>query len=102
MNFYLISDNTDTQTGMRLAGIDGVVVRERQEALSALDAAAADPNTAIVLMTGKAIELCREKVYDLKLGAPKPLIVEIPDRHGSANITETIKRYVGEAIGIKL
>ncbi len=26
MKFYLISDNIDTQMGMRLAGIDGVVV----------------------------------------------------------------------------
>ena len=29
MKMYLISDNIDTQTGMRLAGVDGVVVHER-------------------------------------------------------------------------
>ena len=28
MKMYLISDNIDTQTGMRLAGVDGVVVHE--------------------------------------------------------------------------
>lgn len=102
MNFYLISDNADTHDGMRLAGIDGVVVHEEEDALRALNAAVADSSIAIILMTGKAIELCRQRVYELKLGAPKPLIVEIPDRHGSVNISETIKRYVGEAIGIKL
>jgi len=101
MTFYLISDNADTLMGMRLAGIDGTVVHEKQEASDALDEAAS-PDVAIVLMTGKAIELCREKVYDMKLNTPKPLIVEIPDRHGTANITDTIKKYVGEAIGIKL
>ena len=31
MKMYLISDNVDTQTGMRLAGIEGVVVHEREE-----------------------------------------------------------------------
>ena len=31
MRFYLISDNVDTQVGMRLAGIEGVVVHERVE-----------------------------------------------------------------------
>jgi len=102
MNFYLISDNADTHAGMRLAGIDGVVVHEEDEALTALNAAVANPSIAVILMTAKAIELCRQKVYELKLGAPKSLIVEIPDRHGSVNISETIKRYVGEAIGIKL
>ena len=31
MQFYLISDNIDTQMGMRLAGIKGVVVHEEDE-----------------------------------------------------------------------
>ena len=31
MKMYLISDNVDTLTGMRLAGVDGVVVHERDE-----------------------------------------------------------------------
>ncbi len=31
MRFYLISDNVDTQVGMRLAGIEGVVVHEADE-----------------------------------------------------------------------
>ena len=29
MRMYLISDNTDTLTGMRLAGVDGVIVKEK-------------------------------------------------------------------------
>ena len=31
MKAYLISDNVDTQVGMRLAGIKGIVVHERDE-----------------------------------------------------------------------
>ena len=31
MKMYLISDNIDTLTGMRLAGVEGVVVHEMQE-----------------------------------------------------------------------
>ena len=31
MKMYLISDNIDTWTGMRLAGVDGAVVHERDE-----------------------------------------------------------------------
>lgn len=37
MRMFLISDNVDTLTGMRLAGIDGVVVHEKQEIKQALD-----------------------------------------------------------------
>lgn len=28
---YLISDNTDTLTGMRLAGVEGILVRSRDQ-----------------------------------------------------------------------
>ena len=31
MKMYLISDNADTYTGMRLAGVEGVIVHERNE-----------------------------------------------------------------------
>ena len=31
MKMFLISDNIDTYTGLRLAGVEGVVVHEREE-----------------------------------------------------------------------
>ena len=31
MKYYLLSDNVDTQIGMRLAGVEGVVVHEKEE-----------------------------------------------------------------------
>ena len=36
MKMYLISDNVDTYTGMRLAGVDGSVIHEREELRTAL------------------------------------------------------------------
>ena len=102
MKFYLISDNIDTQMGMRLAGIEGEVAHTAEEVSSAMDRAFSDDEVAVVLMTEKLVELCRERVYDLKLNCRRPLIVEIPDRHGTSNVTDTISRYVSEAIGIKL
>ena len=37
MKMYLISDNIDTWTGMRLAGVEGAVVHEREELKRELD-----------------------------------------------------------------
>ena len=102
MKFYLLSDNIDTQMGMRLAGIEGVVVHERHEVLQELERVMHMEDVAIVLMTTKLIETCPEVISELKLKQKNPLIVEIPDRHGSAKIGETIDRYVSEAIGVKL
>ena len=50
MRFYLISDNVDTQVGMRLAGIEGVVVHEREEVEHALRSAMAMEDVAVVLI----------------------------------------------------
>ena len=102
MKFFLLSDNIDTQMGMRLAGIEGIVIHEREEVLRELNQAMKRSDIAVILMTTKLIQTCPEIISELKLKQPKPLIVEIPDRHGSAKVGETIDRYVSEAIGVKL
>lgn len=102
MRFFLISDNIDTQMGLRLAGIDGVVVHERHEVLVELEKAMHDESIAVVLLTTKLIQTCPDVISELKLKRTKPLLVEIPDRHGSAKIGETIDAYVSEAIGVKM
>jgi V/A-type H+-transporting ATPase subunit F len=102
MRFYLISDNIDTLVGMRMAGIEGVVVHETAEVHNSLKSAMDDVNIGIVLITEKLVQLCPDLVYELKLNCKRPLIVEIPDRHGSGRANDSITRYVKEAIGVKI
>ena len=102
MKFYLISDNIDTQLGMRLAGIEGVVAHTGEEVAKALETAVNDEDVAVVLMTEKLVSLCHDRVYELKLNSRRPLVVEVPDRHGSSGVIDTISKYVSEAIGVKL
>lgn len=49
MRFFLISDNTDTQTGMRLAGIEGVVAHTAEEVTNAFELALAQPDIGMIL-----------------------------------------------------
>ena len=102
MKFYLISDNVDTKMGMRFAGIPGVVVHEEEEVRRELSLAMEREDVAVVLMTEKLVSLCPDLVYDLKLNRKKPLIVEIPDRHGNGRTKDSITKYVRDAIGVKL
>lgn len=102
MRFYLISDNVDTLVGMRLAGIEGIVVHEKKEVTEALHSAMDNPDIGIVLVTEKLVALAPDLVYDLKLNRKTPLIVEIPDRHGSGRTKDSITRYVRDAIGVKI
>ena len=102
MRFYLISDNIDTQVGMRLAGIEGVVVHEAEEVRRELTRAMEMEDVAVVLITERLLTLCPEMVYDFKLNRKQPLIVEIPDRHGNGRTKDSITRCVREAIGVKI
>lgn len=102
MRFYLISDNVDTQVGMRLAGIDGVVVHTADEVQKALQDAASQEDVAVVLITETLMALCPTLIYNIKLNHRRPLIVEVPDRHGKGCTKDTITRYVREAIGVKI
>ena len=72
MKMYLISDNVDTYTGMRLAGVDGV----GQEFPDIIDT--------------------------FRLERKMPLLIEIPDRHGTGRQKDFITSYITEAIGLKL
>ena len=67
MKMYLISDNIDTYTGMRLAGVEGVVVHERDELKEALERAIADKEIGIILLTEKFGREFPKIVDDVKL-----------------------------------
>lgn len=102
MKFYLLSDNIDTQIGMRLAGIEGEVVHKEEEFKDALDKALDNTETAILLITEKLVNLCPEYVAEKKVNNKTPLIVELPDRHGSQRPDDYILSYVRDSIGVKL
>lgn len=102
MRIYLISDNVDTQTGLRLAGIEGSVIHTKEELKEELEKVILDKEIGILLITEILTKLSPEMIDNIKLNRHIPLIVEIPDRHGSGRTPDFITAYVREAIGVKL
>ncbi len=102
MKIFVISDNVDTLTGMRLAGVDGVLAHTREEFSRALALALKDPANGVVLLTEKFGRDFPDLVNGAKLATHLPLILDIPDRHGSGRRPDFITGYVEEAIGLKL
>ena len=102
MKMYLISDNIDTCTGMRLAGIEGAVVHEKEELKAELNRAMAEKDIAVVVLTEKFGQEFPEVIAEARQGRSLPLLIEIPDRHGTTRGENFITSYVNEAIGVKL
>ena len=97
MKMFLISDNVDTQTGMRLAGVEGVVVHEREELYDTLQKTLADKEIGIILLTEKFGKEFPDILEDVRLN-----LIEIPDRHGTGRAPDFITSFVNESIGLKL
>ena len=70
--------------------------------VTAFDKALANSETAILLITEKLVNLCPEYVAKQKVANKTPLVVELPDRHGSERPDDYILSYVKEAVGVKL
>lgn len=98
MRMYLISDNRDTLLGMRLGGVEGIIVHHPEDTLKALRDAVSDSSIAVIAVTEKVALNCREYIDEIRLGRKFPLIVEIPDRHGKKG--SGLLDYVKETVGL--
>ena len=77
MKMFLISDNVDTLTGMRLAGVEGCIVHERAELRKALEDAIANKENGIILLTEKFGREFPDIIDDVRLNRRLP--VQLPD-----------------------
>jgi V/A-type H+-transporting ATPase subunit F len=102
MKIFIISDNTHTLTGMRLSGIEGVVVHEREEILKELAKVKKNRDIGIILITELLAERVKLELDEIKLSSSLPIIVEIPDRHGTRQPPDFLTRYIRESIGLKI
>ena len=78
---------------MKLAGVDGAVVHEKEELKQELDKVLADRDIGIVLLTEKFGRDFPDLVNEVRLNH---------DRHGTGRKPDFITSYVNEAIGLKL
>ena len=96
---YLLSDNTDTLIGMRLAGIEGKIVKDAVTLRETIKSDAMK-DVAILLITKPLAELDRAYIDEMKQ-KNCPLVVEVPDRKHCDEDSDSITRYVRDAMGIK-
>lgn len=101
MKSYLISDNLDTLQGMRMAGIIGEILEDRELIIRKIDSLIENPDIGIIILTHKIKHLVEDEVMARKLKSKNTLIVEIPGPKESVE-SDFITKYIRESIGIKL
>ena len=102
MKMFLISDNDDTRIGMRLAGVEGVTVKTREEFEKHLSEVAEDKEISILLLTNPLTKIAGDLIDSFKLNNNSPLVVEVPGSAGRDSENDSITRYIREAIGLNI
>jgi len=102
MKVFMLSDNTHTLTGMRLSGVEGVVVHEKEDILIELAKVKEKRDVGILFITELLAERVQLELNEMKLSRSLPIIVEIPDRHGTRRPPDFLTRYIRESIGLKI
>lgn len=101
MKILLITDRTDAAIGLRLAGVETALARNKADAEKEFDRALSDSSIAILLITSGIEKMCKEKA-DAVRQAGKPLISTVPDSDKASGISNAITDYIANAIGIKI
>ncbi|MDD4088149.1 MAG: V-type ATP synthase subunit F [Tissierellia bacterium] len=102
MKSYLISDNRDTFVGLQLAGINGKIIQNREDALKEMKMVIQNDDIGILILTEKIVDMISEEVMEYKIKSKTPLIIEIPDRHGSIRESNVIEEYIRNSLGIRI
>ncbi|GHV14975.1 V-type ATP synthase subunit F [Clostridia bacterium] len=102
MKMYLLSDNSDTLEGMRLAGVDGVILHHKEDVTDKIRELIKSDEVGIILLTEKLRLMCGDYVDSLMISLKKPLFLEIPDRHGFGRSKSSITDFIKRSIGLKL
>ena len=102
MKMFLISDNSDTYTGFKLIGVDGVVVHTRDEVVDTVERLLADHSYGIILITDKLRSLAGDYINTKMNTLGEPLFWEIPDRHGTSGQSTAMTDFISSSIGIKV
>ncbi|MGN0468993.1 MAG: V-type ATP synthase subunit F [Acutalibacteraceae bacterium] len=98
---FLLSSDSDTLTGMRLAGIEGVLVKNQEEFDEAVAYALSDKSIGILLVTKTVSDEFAEGVLQLKKNN-RILVTQIPDMKNPTVPGNSITRYVQDAVGIRI
>lgn len=101
MKYFVIGDQ-DTVLGFNLAGVEGRVVKTKEEIDQVFTFAVSDEEIGIVVITEKLANQIRDRINDYLFTRNFPLIVEIPDREGVDPNRIGFRQLVNKAIGIKL
>ena len=85
MKMFCISDTLDISLGLRLSGIEYVILEKRDEVLEKLDELLKDKDYGIIILTDEIYKLVSDKIEILEKKKNIPLYIKIPEIEDKKN-----------------
>ncbi len=101
MRSYCLCEKIETQTVMRLGGIESDIVYSDEEAKRKIEALLNDPTIGLIMITENIHKRLKELIMPLKLTRMDTLIIQVPEPEGLQD-KDYIMKYIKNSIGIKL
>lgn len=97
---YIIGD-IHTVSAFRLSGVEGVVSGP-DNAPAKLEEIVGKNDAGIILMTNDLTDGLQERIKEINLNMPSPVVIEIPGIDDTEGFRRSAMSYISEALGISL
>ena len=97
---YIIGD-MHTVSAFRLSGVEGVISGP-DNAQARLEEIIGKNDAGIILMTNDLTDELQERIKEINLHMPMPVIIEIPGIDNEEGFRRSAISYISEALGISL
>ena len=77
MKMYCISDNIETAVGLKLTGVDAVVLQEKSDVDEEIEKILKDNEIGVLVVTEKIYEMSQKRLNEIKEKLKTPLLVKI-------------------------
>ena len=101
MKMFLFSADADTLNGLRLAGVEGELITSAESFAQSAQALLQRDDIGILLVTRSLSLQYPQELLRLKKNQT-PLVTEIPDLANITTESDSITRYVRDAIGVSV
>lgn len=80
MKIFCISDDQDISVGLRLSGVDGTTLNDKNEIENKIEEICNRRDIGILIITQNIYQIAKEKIEDIQENKSLPLIVKIPNK----------------------
>lgn len=77
MKMYCITDHIDTAIGLKLTGVEAVVVQEKEDIENQLQKVLENETIGILIVTENIYEIAKQQLDEIKQKFKMPLLVRI-------------------------